>query len=120
MHTPVGDVGSESEVVLCQAFRSERPSGGGLETEVSPPVGKVGRSQKTGVAPPRPDLPVGIGSPFWPGVQIFGPAPELRDVCLGRASVGKLVREGPRVYEPDRSPPSPRAIRVESSGGFLS
>ena len=30
-----------------------------LETEVSAPVGQVGQSQKTGDAPPRPDLPVG-------------------------------------------------------------
>ena len=59
MHTPVGDVGSESEVVLCQAFRSERPSGGVLETEASAPVGEVGRSQKAGAVPPRPNLPVG-------------------------------------------------------------
>ena len=57
MHTPVGDVGSE--VVLCQAFRSERPSGGGLETETGAPVGEVGWSRKVGAIPPRPDLPVG-------------------------------------------------------------
>ena len=29
-----------------QAFRSERPSEGGLETEASAPVGEVGRSWK--------------------------------------------------------------------------
>jgi len=52
-------VGSELEVVLCQAFWSERLSGDGLETKVSPPVGKMGRSQKTGIASPRSDLPVG-------------------------------------------------------------
>ena len=42
-----------------------------------------------------------IGSPFWPVVQILGPVHELRVVCLGRAFVGKPVREGLRVYEPD-------------------
>jgi len=36
-----------------------------------------------------------------PVVQVFGPAHELRGVCLGRASVGKRVHEGPQVYEPD-------------------
>ena len=59
MHPLIGDVGSESEVVLCQDFRSERPFGGGLETETGAPVGEVGRSRKAGVVPPRPDLPVG-------------------------------------------------------------
>jgi len=44
-----------------------------------------------------------IGSSFWPVVQILGPAHELHIVCLGRAFVGKPVREGPRVYEPDNS-----------------
>ena len=33
-------------MVLGQAFWSERPSGGGLETEASAPVGEAGRSQK--------------------------------------------------------------------------
>ena len=42
-----------------QAFQSERPSGGGLETKASAPVGEVGQSQKAGVVPPRPDLLVG-------------------------------------------------------------
>ena len=50
---------SESEVVFGQAFRSERPSGGGLKTEASAPVGEAGRSQKAGAVPPRPGLPVG-------------------------------------------------------------
>ena len=57
--SPVGDAGRSRKRCFSQDFRSERPSGGGLETEVSPPVGKVGRSWKTVVAPPRPDLPVG-------------------------------------------------------------
>ena len=58
MHTPIRDVGSESEVVLCQAFRSERPSGGRLETETGALVREVGQSRKAGAVPPWPDLPV--------------------------------------------------------------
>ena len=46
-------------MVFGQAFRSERPSGGGLDTGASAPVEEVGQSQKTGAVPPRPDLPVG-------------------------------------------------------------
>jgi len=38
-------------------------------------------------------------------------------IFLGRALARKPVPEGPWLYEPDRSP---RVIRVESSGGFLS
>ena len=38
--------GSESEAVFGQAFRSERPSGGGLETEASAPVGEAGWSRR--------------------------------------------------------------------------
>ena len=44
-----------------------------------------------------------IGSPFWPFVPILGPAHELRVVSLGRAFVGKPVREGPQAYEPNIS-----------------
>ena len=59
MHPLVGDMGSESEVVFCQAFWLETPPGGGLETETGAPVGEVGRSRKAGAVTPRPDLPVG-------------------------------------------------------------
>ena len=59
MRTLIEDVGSESEVVLCQDFRSERPFGGVLETEASAPVGEVGQSRKAGAIPPWPDLSVG-------------------------------------------------------------
>ena len=48
-----------------------------------------------------------IGSLLWPSAQVPGPAQELRVVCLGRALAWKLVPEGPRVYEPDRSPRAP-------------
>ena len=48
-----------------------------------------------------------IGSLPRPVAQVFRPAHELRAVCLGRAFAGKPVREGPRVYEPDRSPRAP-------------
>ena len=51
--------GSESEVVFCQAIRSERPSEGVLETEASAPIEEVGRSRKAGAVPRWPDLPVG-------------------------------------------------------------
>ena len=42
-----------------QAFRSERPSGGGLETEASALVGEVGQNQKVGAVLPWPGLSVG-------------------------------------------------------------
>ena len=44
--SPVGGVGQSRKWCFGQAFRSERPSGGGLETEVSAPVGEVGRNRK--------------------------------------------------------------------------
>ena len=77
-----------------------RPSGGGLETKASAPVREVGRSRKAGVVPPWPDLPVGdwiatlaYHSDTWASPRV---------ACLSaRAFVGKPVREGPRVYEPD-------------------
>ena len=56
--SPVEDAGQSQKWRFGQAFQSERPSGGGLETEASAPVGEVGQSQKTGVVPPRPDLPI--------------------------------------------------------------
>ena len=46
---PRSEMWSESEVVFGQAFRSKRPSGGGLESEASVvllSVGEAGRSQK--------------------------------------------------------------------------
>ena len=42
-----------------------------------------------------------VGSLLRPVAQVFGPAHQLRAVCLGRAFAGKPVREGPRIYEPD-------------------
>ena len=85
LHTPVGDMGSESEVVLCQAFQSERLSVGVLETEANALVGEVGQSRKAGVVPRWPLVGQTfwsmIGLPFWPIIHILGPAHELR-VCL--------------------------------------
>ena len=49
-------MGSESEVVLWPGLPVEEVVRGGLKTEVSAPIGEVGRSQKKGAAPPRPDL----------------------------------------------------------------
>ena len=43
---PVGEVGWSRKWHFGQAFRSERPFGGGLETEVSASVGEVGQSRK--------------------------------------------------------------------------
>ena len=51
-------MGSESEVVLWPGLLVGEAVRRPAETEVSPPVGEVGWSQKAGVVPPRPDLPV--------------------------------------------------------------
>ena len=51
-----------------QAFRSERPSGGGLETEASTPVGEAGRGQKRAPFLLGQAFPWVIGSPFRPVV----------------------------------------------------
>ena len=48
-----------------QAFRLERPSGGGLETEASAPVGEVGRSQKRAPFLLGQTFRSVIGSLFW-------------------------------------------------------
>ena len=40
--------------------------------------------------------------------------------CLGRAFVGKLVCEGPRVYDPDKSPQAPERFGQNHLGDFLS
>ena len=56
----VGDAGSESEVVLGLGLPIGEAVRRRLESEVSAPVGEVGRSsRRAGVVPPRPDLPVG-------------------------------------------------------------
>ena len=75
-----------------QAFRSERPFGGGPESEAD-------------AVPPRPGLPVGDWiSPLacrlgiWAGAGVVR---RLQRCLLGRAFVGKPVYEGPRVYKPD-------------------
>ena len=82
-----------------QAFRSEMPFGGGLETEASAPVGEAGWSQKWELFLLGQAFWSEIGSPLWPVVQVLGPAHELH-VCLqrcllSRAFVGKPIREGP-------------------------
>ena len=64
-------------MVLGQAFRSERPSGGGLETEASAPFGEAGRSQKLASFLLGQAFRSLIGSPFWPIVRVLGPAHEF-------------------------------------------
>ena len=59
LRTPVGDVGSESEVVLWPDLPVGEAVRRRLETEVSAPIGEVGRSRQVGAVPPRLDLPVG-------------------------------------------------------------
>ena len=76
-------------------------------TEASTPVGEAGQSQKLGLFLLGRAFRLKIRSLPWPIAQVFGPAHELRAIYLGRAFVGKLVREGPWVYEPDRSPRAP-------------
>ena len=109
-------------MVFGQAFRSERPSGGGLESEASAVlllVGEAGRSLKRApfLLGQAFRLEIWIALPacrlgFWADL---GVAHHLQRCLLGQAFVGKPVHEGPRVYEPDRSP---QAIRVESSRDF--
>ena len=50
------------------AFRSERPSEGGLETEASTPVGEAGRSWKWAPFLLGQAFRSEIGSSFWPVV----------------------------------------------------
>ena len=101
MRTPAGDVRSKSEVVLWPGLPVGEAVRRRLETEVSTPVGEVGWSWKTGAAPSRPDLLVGDWIVLLACYSDTWPAHELRVVCLGQAFIGKPVREGPRVYEPD-------------------
>ena len=79
-------------MVFGQAFRSERPSGGGPESEAD-------------AVPPRPGLPIGdwiallayhLG--IWAGLGVVRRSQRR---LLSRAFAGKPVHEGPRVYEPD-------------------
>ena len=62
---PIGEAGQSRKWCFGQAFRLERPSGGGLETEASAPVVEAGWSRK------RAPLLLGqafrseIGSSFW-------------------------------------------------------
>ena len=87
-------------MVFGQAFWSERPSGGGLETEVSAPIGEVGRSSSARPSGRKLDRPSGLL------FRYLGRPKSLRvgsqRCLLGRAFDGKLVHEGPQVYEPDR------------------
>ena len=59
LRSPVGDVGSESEVVLWPGLLVGEAVRRRPKTEVSVPVGEVGRSRETSATPPQPDLPVG-------------------------------------------------------------
>ena len=92
-------VGVESST-LGQAFRSERPSGGGWS-----PKRALRLERWAKVVDERAVFLFGqtflsmAGPPFRPSL---GPAHELCAVCLGRALAWKPVPEGPRVYEPDR------------------
>ena len=72
---------------------------------MSAPVGEVGRRRQSGVVPPRPDLPVVIGPSFWPVVfRLLDWPMSCALSSWAEPFVGKLVCEGPRVYEPDIGP----------------
>ena len=94
MHTLVEDVGSESEVVFWpglpvgETVRRQLESKRALRSERWARVGK-----RVPLLPSQTFRSV-IGSPFWHVVHILGPAHELLAVCLGRALMGKPVREG--------------------------
>ena len=64
----VGEAGRSRKWCFGEVFRSERPSGGGLKTEVSAPVGEVGQSRKRASFLLGQAFWSGIGSPFWPVV----------------------------------------------------
>ena len=101
----------------------KKPSEGGLDTGASAPVGEVGQSQKTGAVPPRPDLPVGDWIALlvccldaWAGLGVCA-LPTWAEPLLGSQSA-----RDPGFMNPTGAPepPSLRAIRVESFGGFFS
>ena len=108
---------SESEVVLGPGLPIGVAIRRRLEYKVIAPVGEVDRSsRRAGAVPLWPDLLVGDWTALLACCFKLLDRPMSCAVCLGRALAWKPVPEGPRVYEPDRSP---RAIRAESSGGFL-
>ena len=65
---PVEEAGQSQKWCFGQAFRSERPSGGGLENEASALVGEADRSQKRAPFLLGQAVRSVIGSPFWPVV----------------------------------------------------
>ena len=95
MRTPVGDVGSESKVVFWLGLPVGEAVQRRLELERALRSERWARVGKMGAAPPWPDLLVSDWTILLPIVQIHGLAHESRTVCLGRALIGKLAREGP-------------------------
>ena len=56
---PIGEAGQSRKWCFGQAFRSERLSGGGPESEARPSGRRGEPESEAGAVPPRPGLPVG-------------------------------------------------------------
>ena len=92
--SPVGDTGWIWRRCFGQAFWSERRAG----------VGSERRSFLARPSDRRLDRPLGLSLGFWAD---SGVTRRSQHRLLGRAFAGKQVHEGPRVYEPDKSPRAP-------------
>ena len=108
--------------VLGQAFRLERLLGDGwylkrvLRSEMWAEEADERAPVLTGrPSGRRPDYPSGLLC-----FSFLGRPMKYMFVFLGRARAWKPVLEGPRVYEPDRSPRAPDDLEPNRPGDFVS